>query len=244
MPDAEPDDFIEIELRPPRLVAERALILANVTRRGLLDLVEDDLEQAESDRFELFAWSMMHFAGALELEEEALLREPAGGLAEDEIAACLDAGESLAMLVWCLSPTQAPLPEPDEPAPISDLLHALPGPWDDPAPYLSGPSLRSEEQIAVARERAEVWLWRSSIENASQQGRATAQAIAEVACEAATSGLIDRADDDLAIAGVPFAQLGEDRQATIVAVSTARLHALNWVCGFGGSWEETPLDID
>jgi hypothetical protein len=29
----------------------------------------------------------------------------------------------------------------------------------------------------------------------------------------------------------------------LVAITGQRLHALNWLCGFGSSWDDVPLDI-
>jgi hypothetical protein len=107
---------------------------------------------------------------------------------------------------------------------------------------------RPEESIAMERERAELWLWRAAIEDdwgvASPRERVELDAaIAETAREAAATGLLVATNGDFAVNGTTFRHLRSDQQELIGAVAEARLHALNWVCGFGESWDAVPLDI-
>jgi hypothetical protein len=173
-----------------------------------------------------------------------LLDAPHGSLSEDDLATCLDAGESLAALWWSLSPSPVTLPEPDTPADLATLLPRVPQPWQAPETFIAASLLRSEEEIATERERAEVWWWRASLEPDELEEQSTRAALEAVAAEAATASLLDTVDADLAIRGQAFSRLGEDQRAAILAISTARLRALNWVCGLGTSWATTPLDID
>jgi hypothetical protein len=243
MTEPEADDSIDIHLRAVSDVATRAVVLATVARRGIIDIVAADVDEAETARFDLASWATSHFAGEAEADELALLNAPHGSLSEDDLATCLDAGESLAALCWCLL-TPAPLPEPDTTADFPTLLARVPQPWQAPETFISASLLRSEEEIATERERAEVWWWRASLEPDELEEQTTLEALETVAAEASTASLLDTVDADLAIRGQAFSRLGEDQRATVLAIAAARLRALNWVCGFGTTWATTPLDID
>ena len=244
MTEPEPDDAIDIQLRAPAEVATRAIVLATIARRGILDIVAGDLDEAETTRFDLAAWAASHFAAKLEADELALLNSPHGSLSEDDLATCLDAGESLVALWWCLSQPPASLPEPDVPADLPALLAKLPQPWQTPESVISTALLRPEGEIATERERAELWWWRASLKPDELKDQNTQATIAAVAEEAAAAALMGTDDGDLAVRGRAFRALSEDQRATVLVVATARLRALNWVCGFGTAWATTPLDID
>ncbi len=239
------DDAIDIELRMPPVVAARAVALATVVRRGLLEMLpEADPDEIDTACFDLTSWAKVYLSDILEPPEMQFLRRPAGTLTKAEKEACLDAAEALATLRWCLTSRAEPLVSPHLVAPLPAVLSSSPGPWVNPSPFMERAHLRPESEIATERERAEIWWWRAGIDQDAAQDAEVNSVIAEVAKESATATLIDEIDGDLSVDYQPFASIDRDRQATILVVSSNRLRALNWVCGFGPTWKDTPLDLN
>ncbi|HYO29737.1 MAG TPA: DUF4272 domain-containing protein, partial [Thermomicrobiales bacterium] len=172
------EDELDIQLRAPRVVGERILVLAAVCRRGFLerspdelagDDEVDELEDAETERFDLAAW--LHeegLDGAATVEERSLLHTRVGRLAPDAVARATWGAEGLVALAWTVNLVADP-PAYDGPAEIVDLLTRLPSPWDSVKSFLSSSGLRPESAIAVARERAELWHWRVGVETIYRQ---------------------------------------------------------------------------
>lgn len=250
--DARNGEEIEINLRRPSEVARRVVVLATICRRAYLELPAgtDELdEDPEAEGFDLVAWLEEHdLERALTPDERRLLDAAVGTLAEDEARAATWNAEALLALGWAggLLPT---LSDPVQAGDPRAVLAAVPAPWDNPAAWIASFALREEEEVARERERAEIWLWRSEIEEERRQlgGRRLAELetdLRDVVRESVESGLIP--DDwwgDFRVEGVPFAALDADRIELIAAVAGVRLHALNWLCGFGTSWNDVPLDV-
>jgi hypothetical protein len=69
-------------------------------------------------------------------------------------------------------------------------------------------------------------------------------AIADVVAEAGTAGylppLLDR---DFSVRGRSIKEISDSDVDELIAITAQRLRALNWLCGFGTSWDDVPLDI-
>jgi hypothetical protein len=106
--------------------------------------------------------------------------------------------------------------------------------------------MRGEDDIAVAREHAEVWTWRLAAElglrEARGNGRAELrEAIAEVVLECATSLAFPDVDAvDFNVGEVYVRDLDADVLEAVLLASEERLRALNWVCGLT-DWESIHL---
>lgn len=241
--DESSDDFIDIELRSAADVAARAIVLATVTRRGILEVAPQSDEDAEATRFDLALWLGSNPHIVQEAAEVTLLGAPIGSLTEEELDICLDAAEATVTLDWCLAATNTALPQPSSQVNLEPVIERLSQPWQDPMPAIASAVLRTEQDIAIERERAEIWWWRASLLPEDLDDTETQAALRAVASEAATANLIDTIDSDLALLGRSFAEHDEDTQATVLAIAAVRLRTLNWVCGFGESWTDAPLDI-
>ena len=255
-PPAEPpvnpneSDEIEIDLRPPAEVVARLLLLAVVLRRAYLETgrlaPEDD---PTGERFDLAAW-----AGAEGLLDHAtptereFVRAPLGSLPADAVSHPTWQAEALSALGWALGLVPA-LPREPVPTDPGLLLASLPVPWDSTRPVFDGATLRDEESVAVERERAEIWLWRVESELAHREGSPAEQreieaAVREVAADAARAGLIaSLASGDFPFDGRAFRRASEEALEDVAEVAIRRLRALNWLCGFGTTWDDVPLDI-
>lgn len=256
---ADDDLEIEIRLRAPRLVGERVLVLASVCRREFLerspDAVDDDdeagdeLEDAETERFDLAAWLREEaLDGAATTAERSLLHARIGRLAPDAVARASWGAEALLALAWCVNLVAEP-PSYDGTAEPANLLDRLPSPWDTVRTFLTGLALRPEAQIAAERERAELWHWRAGVEAiyrqaAEDERRELRVVIREVARDAENGGLLPAlVGEDFPLRGRPVARLAAPQLDDLTAVASERLRALNWVCGFGATWDEVPTDL-
>jgi hypothetical protein len=251
--DGEEDQAIDIDLRPAPEVARRLIVLATLCRRAFLESppgIASLEEDPQTEAFDLVTWLAEYdLEPTLTASERRLLNAPVGSLLPEESRAATWNAEALLALGWAggLLPT---LSEPTEPGDPQPILGSVPAPWQSPAAWIGSFGLRSEENIARERERAEVWLWRAEIEDERPHltGRRLAELetdLRDVVRESIATGLLARGvRDDFPVGGAPFRSLDEDWVDLIAGIAAVRLHALNWLCGFGISWEDVPLDVD
>ena len=242
------DDSLEITLRPAAEVAARLIALATVVRRAALEL--DPSGDAEGERFDLAAWLREeHVTPLMTDEERRLVETRVGGLDRDVAEDASWRIESVAVMAWAAGLADE-LPSYELPSPPADILALIPEPWDKVQPFRAAIELRGEEEVAAAREQAELWQWRGQILTA-EDGQSMAatpemrQIIREVAADSARAGLFERSiSNDFPVAGRPYRNLTEDERALLTDLASERLRALNWVCSFGASWDDAPTDID
>lgn len=244
------DDEIEIELRPPRDVADRLLVLSAICRRAFLENERGDLgEDPEAERFDLVAWLRDEGLDRLATPAERALLDTRVGTLDPKAAATASwQTEALASLGWALALVDA-APDYDAPADPAALLALLPAPWERSAPFRQRASLRDEATIATERERAELWHWRAGASEALASARGADRqdilvAIDEVAEASRRAELLPSlVGGDFPARGRPFRDLEPDALAEIGTVAEERLRALNWLCGFGSGWDDIPLDV-
>ena len=243
------EDSIDIELRPPTVVAERCIILAALVRRLWIEssLSANEPGDWSAEAFDLREWLRAEgIRKSLTPAEDDFLQRPPSDLTEDEIAAVAWQAEGLATLGWALRLTG--LLPPGNLGDITAVVRVVPAPWDDTAEWTRGAHLRPESEIATARDRAEVLEWRIAIEGprrlASGDERAQYEAaIADVVQEARASSLLESDSADFVIGDRPLAALDDHDLERVSSLAEERLRALNWLCGFGTSWDEVPLDL-
>jgi hypothetical protein len=243
------DDELEITLHSPADAAARAIVLASLLRRLALEpTIGDAGDDAAAEAFDLRQWLASEGLGAAMTprETELLSRSP-GSLTPDEIADISWQGEALATLAWTLGLVQAE--PPGRSAPIKLPIEVIPEPWASPRRWIEESRLLPESDIARERERAEIWHWLAVTESlrrdaASQERQALEAAIREVTMDALASGLLDKPiAAHFAVEGVAVRELPPPDLARLIMISRERLHALNWLCGFGDSWDIVPLDV-
>lgn len=243
---------IDIALRSPEEVGARIIVLAALCRRLFLEdpaAMEALEEDPETERWDLNAWlDERGLSAVVTPEERRLLERPVGQFAPEELARGPWLSEALMALAWAACLVDV-LPPPVEPVDVAPVLAQIPAPWDELRPFIDRLRLRSEEEIAFERERAEVWAWRAGIETERRatRGRAARElqaVIEEVVHEAAVSGVLPPETlADFPVDHVPFNALPMEQVEQIALIASARLHALNWLCGFGETWETVPLEI-
>lgn len=245
------DDVIEIELRPRRQVVDRLLsLIALANRLGLESQSEYSNEDLEA-RFDLIAWLIDARAiDELSNFERGVLEARLGYLSEGERDRLIFSLESALPLAWALGLVDR---SPSKPSPVegSELLPSLPDPGQDVGRFRDQGALTTEEATAIERELAELWYWRLSVErDRRDQAKAGASdldlAIEETLAEMVEAGYeVETASDgDFAINLSSVRQMRPDQIDFAMLIAEARLHALNWLCGYGANWDDVPLDID
>ena len=246
------DDSLEINLRSPRDVALRLLIEIGIVNRAGLESANspDEHATANEDRFDLYAWLINAGADAqMTPFEQVLFKEPVGSVDEGDVRELSFSMESAAMLAWSLRIVAIDLGLPA----ISDggaLLAALPGPGDDVSGFLNNAQLRDLEEIAEAREITEIWWWRFDAEVdreiLSQSEREELDdTILVTTEEAMTAGYLQEAvGGDFAIDGAKVRDLDEETLDDYWWSTQRRAKALNWLCGYGTTWDDVPTFID
>ncbi|HEY3921998.1 MAG TPA: hypothetical protein VGL76_07770 [Gaiellaceae bacterium] len=172
------------------------------------------------------------------LVREALSQLPAGG----DDPAIVDAvwqAEGLGMLLWALGRIELP---PYDLAFDHDRLFAT---------TLDGATLRSAEEIEQARQIARIWHWRARTSMLQAEGttvlperwQSFEQLIATTAVRGHEQGLLPRPlRGDFPAFGKVYRELSSDERIEAESIAWERHRALNWLCGRGASWDDTPAD--
>jgi len=243
------DGDLDIELRTPEAVAARCIVLAALIRRLSIESLASDRndEGLSGEAFDLRAWLRSeNIWDSLGDREIAFLDRPLGDLDDDQMASVAWQAEGLATLGWALGLAElSPLGDLRQ---VEAVLELVPSPWDATAAWIGNAGLRSEPVVARERDRAELFEWRASIEAPRRIATGPErteydEAIADVASEVEGTGLAVVANGDLLIADIPLASLQDDMLERLMALAEERLRALNWLCGFGDSWDRVPLDV-
>lgn len=240
------DDSIDIHIRPARELLGRATLLAALGRRGLIEQGNDaDPMSAETDQFDLQAWARVELSPWMSPEDLHVLRAPIGSLIEEEAGYCADALVSASTLGWCIGAFRDDLPLLSDGAPERQVLAWAPAPWTQLRSRARLVRVRSDDELARERERWELVVWRMSLFTEPDNAQDDQAALRDVVTELQDTPLVGYADGDFAMAdGMPFRQLSDAQREQIDAEAILRLAALNWVCGFGSSWDDVPLFPD
>ncbi|CAN5838908.1 hypothetical protein BH24CHL4_BH24CHL4_22010 [soil metagenome] len=246
------DHFLEIELRPPEQIARRLLVLTAVVQRVV---VEHDFKSDEppgqnvDDRlFDLRA--SLSLSGAdqeLTAAESALIASPAGRVLEDTQYAF---GWDIEAISAILAATGL-IDEP--PPPLLTDIRVVEAIFAEDGLTVGNLAARlrlpGDEYAARAREIAELWLWRASTEREIRESAAPEREhlrtqVREVATEAAAAGLIEMTSTgDFEIGGGAVSEWSDEVLPGFEIACEARLRALNWLCGFGASWDAVPIEV-
>lgn len=247
------EEYLEIELRSPDQIARRILVLNAIVQRVTIEHDHHGPQPPGQDSdealFDLRA--SLALAGAeqeLTERERRLIGAPAGEVDEDDQYDLAWDLEALSAILTAVRLVEA-LPSP----PLLTDPNTIPGASLDGAPdaakLAASLELPTEESVARTRELAELWLWRASAERelreASVPGHQTLSAeIREVAAEARGAGLISTTKSgDFETGGRSITEWSDEQLAGYEFAAEARLKALNWLCGFGTTWDDAPIEV-
>ena len=245
------DDTLEINLRAPRDAALRLLIeIGIVNRAGLESAAKSGYAKADEERFDLYAWLVD--AGAEPLMsnyEQSVFKEQVGEIVDEDVRELSFSLETAGLLAWALGKIEA-----DAGTPIrvngGALLASLPGPGDAVGAFVNDAKLRSIDEIAEAREIAEIWCWRidAGIDRDTMspaEKRELDETVLVTADEAMTAGYLhETIDGDFARNGKKVRDLDEETLDELWWITQRKAKTLNWLCGYGESWEDAPTFIE
>jgi hypothetical protein len=243
------EDEIDVELRTREEVRARVVILASILRRVMLEDVTPDADYDPlADAFDEREWLFdQGLASQLTASEAAFLDSPLGSIASEAIQEISWQGEALAALAWAAGVRD--MPPIDAISDLGPILDLIPGPWDTIKAWAIDSAIVSEFEAVRERERAEIWHWRATTEllrrDALPAERSDYEAaIAEVAAEAHAAGLVPALHErDFPLRGRSIKEISDTQLDELIDLTGQRLRALNWLCGFGTSWDDVPLDV-
>ena len=147
--------------------------------------------------------------------------------------------EALGTLLWALGLVEEePFDQPYEP----EWLVATP---------LDGAGLLPRAEIERARETARLWHWRVRTHTLKdipeiqvpEPWQSFDQLVATVAMRAREQKLIPPPlHGDFPAFGMAYRELSDEQQTEIRSIAFERHRALNWLCGEGATWADTPTD--
>lgn len=117
--------------------------------------------------------------------------------------------------------------------------------------FVHGARLRAKPEIALARDVAELWHWRSrttrlmrgEVEVETPPGWTLEQIVAEAARAGHDRGdLGPPIENEFPAFGKPYASLSEEENSQATSIARERHFGFNWLCGYSDDWESTPTD--
>lgn len=243
------DDSIDINLRPARQVGQRLIALVAMLNRAELETRSGQvpLEELEEERFDLSAWLIdQQVSDALSPAEKGFIDALIGSLSQDELDSLSSIQGSLEAVAWSLKLIDVLRSNLE----IAEIVTKSPGPEDRVGAFLQSASLRPLAAIADAREESEIWAWRFDIElEARRENRSIypedSEVIRAVLNEMADAGArVESIDGDFVLNGFPVARVDTILVEFAAALEIERLRAFNWICGYGATWDDVPLEID
>jgi hypothetical protein len=233
------DDFSPTPPAPDR-VAARALVLAAVCCRGLIE--KDKLKSGtEKLRQNVVAWlSSLGVANELEPAESALLSTPLGQLSSKAV---IDAGwqsEGMVVLAWSLHYAQLPsFHRQCEPSDVANEMGFLEERQNTP---FQAPRLRAASEI---EEWADIYLslhWRLRQFSMHPGPMDFVTYVANCTWGPLRLDHLEIIDRDLAVDGVRIDKLEYPRFRQSLSISQERHQAFNWLLGFEPIYSQVTTD--
>jgi hypothetical protein len=235
------DEADEPERIPPDVqrVAKRALCLAAVAGRALLEIEQMPRHQTESERQRLLGWvGELALETELESEELNLLRQPVGTLTRQ---ATVDAGwrlEGLGVLSWALGGFE--LPAYDALVDVATLLPAVGFlELNKSTALLASPSLRSREELGKLQKQCFALHWRLrnfSLDKKPLNFRTFARECWFGPLDVSWARF---SADDLALGDVPIGKAPPEEFQKALSSANERHLAINWLADGGEIYSET-----
>jgi hypothetical protein len=221
-------------------VAARALVLAAVAYRGLIENDEDS-PGAEELRQDIICWlDRVGAAAELEPAEADLLAISVGRLDRQATINACWRSEGMVVLAWALQ--HAALPSVYaicDPADVADAMGFLGDKYKTP---LWSPRLRGSTEIEHCANTYLTLHWRLrqySLKPGTMDFRAF---VAKCTWANLTTDGLELIGDELAIEGVRIEEMDEDSRRQASSIVRERHQALNWLLGFESVYSEVTTD--
>lgn len=235
-------DLDDFPLNPPlpSRVAARALVLAAISCRGLMEKDAGD-PAAEELRQQIYPWlDAIGAAEELETPETALLLTPLGGLDEKKTISMSWQSEGMVVLAWALEHAELPAIHVEcNPREIANGMGFLDERRETP-PY--SPQLREPAEIEIWADTYLTLHWRLR----EFSLRPVAMDFVDYAskCQWASLRLdnLEIQDRELAIDGVRLDELESTVVRRTLGITQERHTAFNWLLGFEPIYSEVTAD--
>lgn len=229
------------DLIPPGAgrVAARALALAAVSGRGVLEL-EDDKDSAETQRLRICDWlTQVGVADELEEDEDLLIRTPIGDLDEPSMIDATWRSEGALVLAWSLQRTA--LRAPDEECDSGQIADDLGFFRPRSATVLAKASLREGAEIAHWAGTYLTIHWRL-MQFTIDPGPIDFPGLIARQNWGLTLANIPLVEGDLAIQGQRIDRVPEDWRHHVLSIAQERHRAFNWLMGLDPIYSDVPTD--
>jgi len=234
------DADVDREPEPPsaRRVASRAIALAAVSERGLLENEASGIKDAEQARQELVDWvTGLGITDELEPEEWKALQRPVGRLERQDAIDAVWRIEGLAILAWALRWYDPPAyDELVRPPLLFDAVRILePGAME----LLSEPTLRAPEELASMREHLLAFHWRMRDFSVRPHSMDFVQFSKKCWFGSFDISRFRIIDNDLAIGDEAIHRADTDEVDRVQSIAFERHRAINWLMGYDTIYSET-----
>lgn len=229
------DDGVECERPSAGRVAARAIVLAAVVDRGMIENEYSSSGDAEKARMNLLAWIReIDVVDEAEPEELALLEQAFGELGLQQIVDAIWRIEGLAVLLWALGLLE--LPQYDalvDPQTVWNAVRVCDA--EIARGILQSAKLRTPEQLATYRTQATMINWR--FRNQRLHPRQVDFVAMSRSCWIGSFDLVGLQiiDSDLAVGGAPICNVDPERLSTCESIANERHLAINWLTGLNSS---------
>jgi hypothetical protein len=231
------EDFVPRPPTPER-VARRALALAAVSNRGLLENEAGQLDDPDELRASLEAW--IHEIGIvdeLEPEEWKVIQRKVGTLDQQAIVNATWRLEGLGVLLWALGYCE--LPPYDQlfvPAELFEAVRLYDG---EAGEIVRAAQLRSEIEIDAMAEHLLMFHWR--MRNFSLRPESMDFVEFSRNCWIGTFDITNFRviNRDLAIGDQAIADATSDEVGRVHSIAMERHQAINWLLGYSDIYSET-----
>lgn len=250
------------EFQNERTVAYRALCLGALLQRSEIELTlqtMDDLvffdeakdnllQELTTKNDDLLAWLQREKIDPhLSQRERQLLQCDLGQWSERTLISVEWRTESLGAMLWALHYIDD-MPDYDEQFQLDAVLDPL-DIYNSTIDFIWLASLRSNRDLQLSRDRAEIWNWRSRATELERMGIRPTEGVSfrEIirftAERAYTDGHIPPPiEGDFPAFYKSYANLNHDEYAVTSAIAYERYFALNWVCEVSSQWESIRID--
>lgn len=232
-------------------VAYRAISLGCLVTRAQVEQVmhgmggkSTALHEATSARLDYWMGNE-HLHDRLSAREAELLGRPIGSWEHQDLVDTSWRVESIGVMLWALSLLDR-VPPWDTPFDQRETMEAL-GIFSKVSKFMSAARLRRREDIRKARDVAQAWHWRARTMQAFLSGQEPPgggtfeDVVRRAAKEALERGEISElADGDFPVYGKAYRDLNEEEFDEASSIAYERHFALNWLCGYATSWDDTP----
>ena len=225
----------------PQRVARRALALAAVSGRALLEQEDQSDPAVEETRQRIVQWvNDVGIGDELEPEEWKLIQRPVGAAERQDAVNGVWRIEGLGVLAWALGlydlRPHDKLVDPGELLPAVGILNV-----EKAQALLASPELRGPAELKAASDRLFALHWRVTNFRLRQEAMNFVELADNAWFGPLNIGGLRLIDNDLAFGDKPIASADPDQVGACTSAARERHLAINWLHGYSEVYSETDV---